>query len=444
MKKPASWRPLLDGDLAARARDAVSAIAGALPVVSPPEIDNAWAREARVATLSSGNPGMALLFGYLARNGGPESERYVELTENFLDDAVEALSRVPMTASLYSGYLSVAWAAEHLDRLLGAEEDPGEDPNEEIDLELLGILAQSPWTGHYDLISGLVGFGVYALERLPRPTVVQCLEAVVDRLDEMAVEAREGVTWHTRQGLLPPYMREPMPQGFYNLGVAHGVPGVIALLGDVCRAGVRVEKARPLLDGAVRWLLAQRRPDDGGSCFATWLSPGVEPRPSRLAWCYGDPGIAAALLSAARAVGEESWEHEALAIATHSVRMPPEASGVVDAGLCHGAIGLGHLYNRLHQATGEEAFAEAARFWFGQGLDMRRPGQGVAGFTAWDAATGETAHWMDEPGFLTGAAGIGLALLAAISDVEPKWDRVLLVSVPPGREPASSPPGDPV
>ena len=31
---------------------------------------------------------------------------------------------------------------------------------------------------------------------------------------------------------------------------------------------------------------------------------------------------------------------------------------------------------------------------------------------------------------VTGAAGIGLALLAATGTVEPSWDRVLLTSVP--------------
>jgi lantibiotic biosynthesis protein len=34
--------------------------------------------------------------------------------------------------------------------------------------------------------------------------------------------------------------------------------------------------------------------------------------------------------------------------------------------------------------------------------------------------------WTGDPGFLTGAAGIGLALLAAVSPVEPEWDRLLL------------------
>jgi hypothetical protein len=39
--------------------------------------------------------------------------------------------------------------------------------------------------------------------------------------------------------------------------------------------------------------------------------------------------------------------------------------------------------------------------------------------------------WMAETGLLTGAAGVALSLLAAATSVEPEWDRVLLVSVPP-------------
>jgi hypothetical protein len=38
--------------------------------------------------------------------------------------------------------------------------------------------------------------------------------------------------------------------------------------------------------------------------------------------------------------------------------------------------------------------------------------------------------WDDDPTFLTGAAGVGLALLAAIEDVEPRWDALLLCDVP--------------
>ena len=58
---------------------------------------------------------------------------------------------------------------------------------------------------------------------------------------------------------------------------------------------------------------------------------------------------------------------------------------------------------------------------------MRRPGSGVGGFQS-AAFTESGVIWRDDSSFLTGAAGIGLALLAAITPVEPEWDRVLLLS----------------
>src|SRR6185295_13537864 len=109
-------------------------------------------------------------------------------------------------------------------------------------------------------IGGLVGFGVYALERLPRPSAVACLEQVVASLAETAERRDSGTTWWTDPGWLPPWQSKPAPNGYYNLGLAHGVPGVIALLGAACAAGVAADIARPLLDGAVAWLMAQRLP----------------------------------------------------------------------------------------------------------------------------------------------------------------------------------------
>jgi hypothetical protein len=62
---------------------------------------------------------------------------------------------------------------------------------------------------------------------------------------------------------------------------------------------------------------------------------------------------------------------------------------------------------------------------------MRQPGRGIAGFAAWQALRDGAPAWADERGFLMGAGGIALALLAAVTSVEPNWDRVLLVSIPP-------------
>ena len=85
----------------------------------------------------------------------------------------------------------------------------------------------------------------------------------------------------------------------------------------------------------------------------------------------------------------------------------------------------------MYQTTGEERLAQAARYWFERTLDFQVPGEAVAGFRAWEVDPAGQPAWRPDGGFLEGAAGVGLALLGATSDVEPAWDRVLLASLPP-------------
>jgi lantibiotic modifying enzyme len=411
-----SWQPLLRGELKDRARESVQAIVDALaPLGREPTGE---------PSLAGGTAGLALLHAYLAQTEGASD--HAAIANRYLQQATAAVAEKPTEAFLYSGLAGVGWAIGHLQgRLPGLD---GEADAVEIDDVLLHHLDSSPWPDDYDLICGLVGFGVYALERLPRPSAVACLERVIDRLAETAEHRDEGITWWTNPKWLAAETREKSPRGYYNLGLAHGVPGVIALLGQACAVGVGQDRARPLLDGAARWLLAQQLPDG----FPAWVAPEAPREPTRLAWCYGDPGVAVSLLWTARCVNEPAWEREALSIARRAAQRPADKSGVVDAGLCHGASGLGHIFNRLFQATGEERFADAARFWFERTLALRQPERGIAGYAAWmPSLPGNKDGWIDDPGILTGAAGIALALLAATTTVEPEWDRILLVSVPP-------------
>lgn len=400
-----SWHPLLQGDLAARALEAVDAIAAALPEapIEPPVPVSPEGTIAWRCSLASGRAGQALFYAY---HGA------ADLALDLLDQATDGAAAVPMSESLLSGFPGIAWTAEHLEgRVFEAEGDP----QLEVDEAILSLLSRSPWPGEYDLINGLVGLGVYALERGPRPSAVRCLERIVDELAGSAERGAEGAAWFSPPGRLSSFKLAGYPKGLYDLGTSHGIAGVITLLAAVCRAGVHTGAARPLLDEAVSWLLTRELPGDRGFRFPHFFHPEVAPRPSRLAWCYGDVGIAAALLFAAQAVGEPAWEARALDVAMAAAEPGERAATVQDAGLCHGAAGLGHLFNRMFQATGKEPLAEAALSWYERALAFREPGRGVGGFR-------------DDPGFLEGAAGIGLALLAAASPVEPEWDRLLLVS----------------
>jgi lantibiotic modifying enzyme len=418
------WQPLLEGVWRERALEAVRAIAQALHAGCPAAAHQDAAVD---PSLAGGAAGLALFFAYLAQSRAAAEDEAA--ARHWLEQAIATVSEVEVPASLYSGLTGVAWVAAHLGQRFPALDTKAIQA--EIDEVLLEHLSQSPWPGSYDLIDGLVGFGVYALERGQQAaTAVACLERVIDHLAEMAERRPDGIAWASSSEWLPPEVRDTWPARCYNLGLAHGIPGVIALLGRACAAGVASDKARPLLDGATRWLMV-RRAMVGTDGFPYRIEAGLPAEPARLAWCYGDPGVAAALLLAGRSVGESFWERAALAVARRAAERPPEEAEVVDAGLCHGAAGLGHLFNRLFQATGEPRLREAAQFWFQRTLEMRQPDRGIAGFAAWRGGREHSPGWIEDPGLLTGAAGIALALLAAVTPIEPAWDRVLLVSIPP-------------
>lgn len=424
MNKSSSWRPLLDGDQAATAWQVILDIATALENPPPPPSITGEAVPGRGAGLAAGAAGMALFYAYLAQ--ARQEERYADLAESYLDEAIEALATTTMGPGLYGGFTGVAWTARHLDGRLFESEEDGE---QEIDQVLADLLERGSWPGDYDLIGGLAGFGVYALEGLPNADARRCLERVIEQLAELATSDEQGTSWFTGPQLLPPQQLEICPNGYFNLGVAHGVPAVLAILAEAAQAGVAAETVQRLLPPAVDWLLAKELGGTDG--FPTWIGEGAELSRARMAWCYGDPGLATTLLLTARAAGNATWEETALRVARNAARRPDEQSGIRDVGLCHGSAGLAHLYNRLYQASGDELFADTARFWYGRSLEMRRPGEGVAGYLAFMPDLEGNMNWEADPGFLTGAAGIALALLAAVSDLEPEWDRVLLSSLPP-------------
>lgn len=420
--RPADWRPLLSPDETSQALEVVREIAEALERwnTSPAAETPLPMGRARFS-LAGGWAGQALFFAYLDR--AFPGEGHLETAAALLDRAFDDLGRSSAQLGLFSGLTGVAWTAEHLRDELFEE---GEDPGEEIAGRLAALLATSPWPLEHDLIGGLVGFGVWALERCPLPFGRSSVAAAVARFDELAEHGSRGVSWRLREEELPRPLR--LGGEGYNLGTAHGVPGVIGFLGQVRAAGLDEARAPSLLAGAVPWLLSHQNPPGAPCRFPPTAVPGRDGEPTRLAWCYGDLGIAAALLVAAGGADEEGWRQAALDLARSAARREGEVEEAREAGLCHGAAGNGHLFNRLWQQTGDAELAGAARSWLDRTLSLRCPGEGLAGFLTYLPDAGAKPGFRSDPGFLTGVAGIGLALLAAATPIEPAWDRLLLAS----------------
>ncbi len=396
------WQPVLSGERAAAAREAARAIATDLATAEVEDVDV---------------PAVALFFAYAAGEWDDEAiETAYRVT---VDRLVDQIAAEHVDLHLFGGLAGEGWVLAHI-----ASDGAGEV------LALIDdALMEQPVdaAGPYDLGEGLVGHGVYFVERLiNEPSAARprdALARIVAQLDRRAIVDGAGLVWATeRDGAR-----------WFDCGVAHGIAGVIALLAKVIELGDPPPRTAELLAGSRAWLRATELPPSPVGRYPAKILPGVtrRPPPTRTAWCYGDPGTATALWSAAARTGDSIADAHALALEVAA--RAPAATRIVDAGVCHGALGLGHLLARCAAAApGDATLRAAAAAWFERGLAFRDPGTGIGGFLS-PPPGGQTGAWTASPDFLEGASGMGLALLGAATATEPSWDRYLLCDVPVAR-----------
>lgn len=374
--------------------------------------------------LMGGDIGLALFFFYYAKF--TDDDKYAEYGVNLISEVFDAINdeEKPFTYHTHAGGLAgIGWCVEHLAQtgFLDADTD---EILEALDPYIHRAMMYDIGNGNYDFLHGAVGNGTYFLSRLSNPKAKDYLVELVDKLDEIAQRDDDGaIKW---QSVLN---REDGTEGF-NLSLSHGIAAIIAFLGKVVEAGIHVEKTSHLLEGAVKYLLKYRSAkwSETNLHFPSWIPlEGEVPEGSRLAWCYGDLGIGVALWHTAKSVGNKEWEKIAVeALESTTTRIDAQKAGTVDAGLCHGTTGNMHIFNRAYQYSGKDVFKKTALIWADYTLKFATHEDGAAGFKAWH--TEKYGGWKAEIGFLEGAAGIGLALISMISDIESKWDRVLYIS----------------
>jgi class I lanthipeptide synthase len=386
------WHPILEGELAERAWEAARAIAD------------------DVAKSDVNEPDAALFWSYFSTVF--EDELTATRAEAALTKFARKIESGVPGLRLYGGLPGTGWVAAHV-------ADDVEEFLAIVDEAVNNALAIDHWPADYDLIGGLAGLAVYFLERGEAPAATTGLRRIVEVLGTLAERTPNGTTWHTKPELLPEHQRRIAPEGYYNCGLAHGVPGVLGVLARIAKRPDAPAEAIKLRDETMRWMRAQRL--DGGG-FPGWITKEPSTR-TRIAWCYGDPGVALSLASAGAPPDE-------LASLNEWITYPFDKTGIIDAGVCHGAAGLAHVCNRFYQATGDKSYCSAARRWYEQALEMRKPGEGIGGYTMYFPKPDLSPDWRASPDFLDGAIGIGLAFLAGVTSVEPEWDRLILSDLP--------------
>lgn len=380
--------------------------------------------EVKEVGLLGGTAGITLLFGYLSKVF--PKKKYLQTTFDYLNELSDSLANDEMNYNMSAGVAGIAFVFQHL-RNMGVL-DIEEDLNlGELDAFIFKGVENDFRTNNWDPLHGMVGLGIYFLERNKETGEEKYLEKIVDYLAELRTDVGNHKVWIT-----PGY--EKYSNDNYNFGMAHGMPGVLTFLAQVYTKGIRQNEIKEIISLAVQFLLQHELIDDI-YCFPSALDvipkQDEEKLNSRLAWCYGDLCMAFALIHCGIAVDNEDWKNKGIEIAEKTTRRTFETAGCVDAPFCHGTVGLVHLYHRLYNLTKNETFKKAAQYW----LDLThrefyKPGEGASGyyFRTFNKDT-NNFKMIPQYSLLEGSAGIALVYLSYIFDIKPDWDIIFLTNV---------------
>ncbi|MBS1601486.1 MAG: lanthionine synthetase C family protein [Bacteroidetes bacterium] len=365
------------------------------------------------ATLMYGKFGLSLLNAYVYRYSN--DQKFFSSFNSIIEDSLDMLSLQESDFSFGKGYAGFAWCLQHLVTEQYLDADIDELLSDVSDL-LLSFADENLESGDYDFMLGGLGPAIYLLERARTGYVDPYLSRVVAHLRRLAISPARGEY----------YWEQIIHDGprRVNLGIAHGIPGLMVIISKCYRLGIQREICRDLVGGA--WTYLQRNQFvDGRSCFSYSISEGQFQGETALRWCYGDIGISIALLLAGQNMGWQQLSSEGIRIGLRCVqRLDNELSFVEDAHICHGVGGIAHVLNRMYQYTGLEPFRSGALYCLQNTIRRVISIEDYITFKAYKGDFGEVPI----DGLMEGSAGIALCLLAMIDTNEPRWDNCFLLS----------------
>jgi lantibiotic biosynthesis protein len=275
----------------------------------------------------------------------------------------------------------------------------------------------------FDHISGLAG----TVAGLLSSSAAGAVREVAGALVTGTLRGGSGPVWPTAADQIgDESLRARYPAGLVNLGLAHGVAGVVAALALAVRDGVAGPEGEVALGAAASWLAGQVRSIDGLPTLPHFSSLGERcgpVLPGRTAWCYGPPGAAGALALAGSVLGRPELIQLGTELLIASLAQPPEIARLRSPTLCHGVAGVLQIAARMTEDSGDRHLAELIPPLCARLLDAFEP-DSLLGFRDREAA----GNPVDNPALLDGAAGVALVLLSVAHQQAPDWDRAFLLS----------------
>lgn len=316
---------------------------------------------------------------------------------------------------LITGYTGLFWVVYHLNNIGIFKSDK---QSSSLFNNRISTILHVEEALNYDYFNGYLGLAIALFEN-HKIDNTNSFNEIINKISSIAIYEKKFIKWEDHMS--KPSFNLTENDSCINLGFAHGMSGIIVILSKIYLR-TQNKDCLKLITNSVNWLLSQEKENTFPELTIN-NNPHVALSKTRLGWCYGDLSVGYAIYLTGLLINNQKYIDHGIRIALNTTIKIGTLGNLVDHTLCHGNIGIAHMYNRLYQYTKIVKFKEQAIYWYQLTFEQTSLSINNIKISTWYDTKSEA-----QGSFLTGLTGIGLSILSATSNIEPAWDRCLLLS----------------
>lgn len=355
-----------------------------------------------------------------------KKEKYKEKALLLFNHFKKVFTNIEYHNGFLEGFEGIFWMVDYLKKSNIIEDDSLLDDlvpyfieSLEIDLEHNNF---DVYHGSINKLNHIINSNKFSLE-----SKENFVNIFLDNLYKTKTENEIGVFWYgevydDQKGIMKKI------EGV-NLGIPHGLPGLLIFLVRLKELNFKHSKLELLIQGILKTILNSKNKIIQDSHFPDELyilNYGKEfYRSSRLAYCYGDLGIAYAVLYTSKILGKPELKTEIIAtievlknrLVTNSSIDVYEDYFFLDTAFCHGLSGIVYMFSKINELLDDKEFKKRTAYWTSEllhNLEIQLAITPPVYYPDYKQPTDEKEekYTVDEQSILAGYSGTGLVLLS--------------------------------
>jgi lantibiotic modifying enzyme len=340
-----------------------------------------------------------------------------------IDELLVSISEEAMDGSLANGLTGIAYSLMACHRM-GLTDLVDESWLDDLNPMIKTFLKNQLLKKKYDLLRGATGSVIYMLDYCLDKRYIKIY---VDSLFDNAIWESDNSCYWIFYSFNEDKQILEYTENIVNLGLAHGMTGIISVLSKIHALGIEKEKTYLLIQGAINYVLkTESYTQISQFCGIVNTEGNEKQNSSRLGWCYGDLGVGLSILKAGLCCDNPGWKNKGNSICLKTLERTVDNAYLDEHGVCHGYFGTMHMYNRIYNITKNTKFLEARNYWFDLALEKRDFGLDDLGLFQIDHEPNGFLKKYTTPGLLLGLAGVYLCN-ASIEQINYPWDSIFLL-----------------